>query len=177
MKKLTFFILIIAAGITACSTTKKKDDLSQKLDPNAPEYMAKNATTIYTEDTKLKMKMEAKVQMRFTDGNERYPEGIFITTFNQDGKEQSTLVADSAIYFYKDHLYRAMGNVVLNDKNKGQKLETNLLNFNNESGDIFTDDSVKITTEGATTFGVGMKANQNDPDDYEIQNITGTISE
>lgn len=177
MRLYHFTIAIILTGLVAAcsSSTKKKGDFAEiTLDPNTPEYLSKNTTTFFTEATKPKMKMVAETQMRFSDGNEHYPDGIDITTYDEEGKVQSTLVADSAIYYYKENVYTALGNVVLIDKQKNQKLESDTLNFNKDNGDVYTDARVKITSDDLLMYGKGLKANQNDPDNYEILDIEGS---
>ncbi|GAA4849873.1 LPS export ABC transporter periplasmic protein LptC [Algivirga pacifica] len=174
MKNKLISLLLLGAIFGGCQKTKTKKELSLMLDPNTPEYMSKNVVMTVTENTKLNMKMEAALQLRYSDGNEHFPEGIFITTYDPKGEKQSTLVADSAIYYEKEHVYKAMGNVVLIDLNKEQTLETDTLNYNKNNGDIYTDTKVKITADGLITYGTGLKANQHNPDDYEILNVEGS---
>lgn len=175
-------ILILAlASITvfSCSTKKtrtKKEAKQIAMGADVPDFTAYNIETLHTEDAVPKNLMKAKVQMRYKNGNERYPVGIDIVTYSQeDGTEESHLIADSAIYTADSTLYTVYGNVVLDDYKKGQKLETDTLNFNKETGDIFTPARVRITTEDEIVTGRGMRANQNNPEEYELEDMEGTV--
>ncbi|MBB3698433.1 LPS export ABC transporter periplasmic protein LptC [Flammeovirga yaeyamensis] len=178
MIKKIFILLIASAALFSCGkkTRTKKEARQIALGVDTPDYTAFNIETMHTEDAVPKNKLKAKVQMRYKNGNERYPEGIDIVTYDQESSEESShLIADSAIYTADSTMYTVYSNVVLEDYKKGQKLETDTLHFNKETGDIFTDDNVKITTEYEIVTGKGMRANQNDPENYEILQVTGSV--
>ena len=54
-----------------------------------------------------------------------------------------------------------------------KKLETNLLNWDKITEDIFTDDSVTITEGRSVIYGIGLKADQTFTN-YEILNPIGS---
>lgn len=177
MIKKILILALASVAIFSCSTkkTRTKNEAKQiVLGTDIPDFTAYNVETLHTEEAVPKNLLKAKVQIRYKNGNERYPVGIDIVTYSkEDGKEESHLVADSAIYTADSTLYTVYGNVVLDDYQKGQKLETDTLHFNKETGDIFTSDKVKMTTEAEIIYGRGLKANQNNPEEYEILDIDG----
>ncbi len=177
MIKKILILALASVAVFSCSTKKtrtKKEAKQIAMGTDVPDFTAYNIETLHSEDAIPKNRMKAKVQMRYKNGNERYPDGIDIITFSkEDGTEESHLVADSAIYTADSTLYTVYGNVVLDDYKKGQKLETDTLHFNKESGDIFTEAKVKMTTESEIIYGRGLKANQNNPEEYEISDIDG----
>ncbi|MBB6459402.1 LPS export ABC transporter periplasmic protein LptC [Flammeovirga kamogawensis] len=178
MIKKILILAIVSVTLFSCGskTRTKREAREIVMGTETPDFTAFNIETVHTEDAIPKNRLKAKVQMRYKNGNERYPEGIDIVTFDEeDLSESSHLVADSAIYTADSTLYTVYGNVVLDDYKKGQKLETDTLHFNKENGDIFTDDRVKITTEDEIVTGKGMRANQNNPEEYEILDIEGSV--
>ena len=64
-------------------------------------------------------------------------------------------------------------NVVIRNIN-GDILETDLLNWDENKQEIYTDDFVKITTKSEVIYGQGFVSNQNFSK-YTIKNIKGTI--
>ncbi|NLR90060.1 MULTISPECIES: LPS export ABC transporter periplasmic protein LptC [Flammeovirga] len=178
MIKRIFIIAIASMTLFSCgSKTKTKREARMiSLGEDTPDFTAFDIETLHTEDAVPQNKLKAKVQMRYKNGNERYPNGIDIVTYDTEtGDESSHLIADSAIYTADSTMYTVYSNVVLQDYKKGQMLETDTLHFNKETGDIFTDDHVKITTEDEIVTGKGMRANQNNPEEYEILDIEGSV--
>jgi LPS export ABC transporter protein LptC len=168
---LSFLSILI---FSACKETKLASDKIEKLGNDEPQLIFSNINTHYTENTNSMLKMKAKKQLRFQDGRERYPEGIYIEMYQVDGKLKSTLLADSAIYLPTEKMYRVMGNVVVENKIQGKKLESDLLNWNKETEEVFTDSKVRITADGQIITGKGLKAKQ-DFSEYEILDIEGTV--
>lgn len=172
MKKYLPHIALLLA-CAACGKEEIRSSLT--MDEQTPQYLTHNSSTVMTEEGQLKMKMDAPVQMRYKDGNELYPDGLHIITYDPEGKIDSDLVADSAIYFAKDNVYKVMGSVVLKQPRAGKKLETEVLNYNKVNGDIYTDERFRITDAGQITTGKGLKANQKDPNSYEMNDVDGTV--
>ncbi len=162
----------IICMLPACKETQLANTEIETLSDNEPELSFKNINTLYTEDTRSVLRMKAPVQYRYQNGNERYPKGINIEMYTEKGELRSTLVADSAIYTDSTNLYTVMGNVVVEGLHDGKKLETELLNWNKITEEIFTDDSVTITEGRQILTGKGLKANQ-DFSDYTILEPTG----
>lgn len=147
----------------------------QILKGESPMYTFKHISTLYTEETKKVMKVEAPIQYRYENGDERFPNGIDLERYDEEEGVMTTLVADSAYYNFDQDIYKVMGNVVVVNLEKKQKLETDVLNWDRNKEEIYTDEDVKITDEYQIINGKGMRANQ-DFSEYEIWEITGTAS-
>lgn len=174
VQKSVLIVFTAACLASGCKETRLASAKIESLSEEEPELTFKNINTLYTEDTRPVLRMKAPIQYRYQNGNERYPAGINIEMFNEEGQLKSTLVADSAVYSDSTRTYTVMGNVVVEGLQDRKKLETNLLNWNKETEDIFTDDSVRITEGPQILTGVGLRANQ-DFSNYEILNPIGSV--
>jgi LPS export ABC transporter protein LptC len=86
----------------------------------------------------------------------------------------SKLDAKYGIRYERDERMEARKNVVVINE-KGDKLETEHLIWDEKKQKLLSDDFVKITTKDEIIFGNGFEANQ-DFTRYKIFNIKGTIS-
>lgn len=172
-QKSVMICFVLGCLFSGCKQTRFASTKIENLAEDEPELTFKNINTLYTEDTKPVLRMKAPVQMRYQNKNERYPEGINIEMYNEQGLLKSTLVADSAIYIDSTNIYTVMGNVVVEGIEDDKKLETNLLNWDKTTEDIFTEDSVTITEGRSVIYGVGLKADQTFTN-YEILNPIGS---
>ena len=103
-----------------------------------------------------------------------FNDGIKVQFFDIYGKKESELNAGYAIIDDKNDLMLAENNVIVRNI-KGDILETEKLNWNQETEEIFTEEFVKITTKNEVIYGIGLESNQNFSK-YSIRNIKGTIT-
>lgn len=150
------------------------EEAEKILNNEMPMYTFREVSTSYTEDTKKVMQIKSPLQYRYENGNERFPEGISLVRYNKKEEKRTTLRADSAYYNFQKDIYKVMGNVVVVNLEKKQTLETQELNWDKKTEEIFTETDVKITDEYQTIEGKGMRANQ-DFSQYSLSEVTGTV--
>ncbi len=174
--KINAFLLVVISVFVAiaCKETKLVSK-AKTMDSSQVELSFKNINTIYSENTKTMLRMKAPRQLRVHGGNERFPEGIEIEMYNPNGELRSTLIADSAIYFNQERVYRVMGNVLVQNILERKKLETDLLNWSKDDESVYTDSRVRITADGQILTGKGLRAKQ-DFSDYEVLEPEGIVS-
>ena len=101
-------------------------------------------------------------------------EGIKVLFYDSLLNVASTLTSNYAIQQVSKKIMEAKNNVVvINDK--GEKLNTEHLIWNEDSSKIYSDVFVKITTKEEIIMGEGMEANQ-DFSKWKIYKIKGTIN-
>ena len=84
------------------------------------------------------------------------------------------LNAGTAIIDDKNDLMLAENNVIIKNT-RGDILETEKLNWDQNKKEIFTNEFVKITTKNEVIYGIGLESNQNFSK-YSIRNIKGVIT-
>ena len=172
MRKITYSLILLVAF--ACERTKIiKRGEAAVLNPNEPELVFKQLSTFYSEDTQVIFKIIAETQLKYPNGDERFPDGIRVEMFSKTGVKKSILVADSGRYNFDEKLYTVMGNVKVKNLLEAQTLESDLLNWNKESKEVYTNTSVKIIDDCQITTGKGLKANE-DFSEYEILEPEGS---
>jgi len=169
---LTFTLLI------ACSDTlpiKKgiisKDDL--------PSVSIKNLKTSYTEQGRIKAKIQAELLQKFEGIVEPYwdfPKGINVLQFNKDGIIEASLSANRFIYYQSKETWEAIGNVVFSNI-KGEILQTEKLYGDQKEKKIFTDQFVKITRADGTIIK-GEKGFESNTEFtvYQFIDVSGKIT-
>ena len=133
------------------------------------------ATTYYSDSAKVQMRMEAPRQLEFGTGDREFPEGLFLQFYNDEGNPTSTLKADYCYYTKKDDLYKATGNVVVQDVETNDRLDTEELFWNQKKEEVFTEKFVRIEKDGELHVGDGLEAKQ-DFSYWKILNSKGTIT-
>ena len=130
----------------------------------------------YTDSTRVQFTVEGGQIDRYPSEEDPYDEfsnGMIITTFDNQGNFESQIMSKNATNHPKMKIMVARDSVVLKN-NEGKMLETELLTWDENTGKIYTDKFVKITTPNEILFGDGLEADQ-DFSRYEIQNIKGRI--
>lgn len=140
-----------------------------------PLREAENVVMHRAEHDKVKMILRAKKVQQFQNGDQEFPEGIYIEFFDPTGTKTSTLRANTAHFYKQENRWKGQGKVEVFNIEKGQQLHTEELFWNPTQRKIYTDKFVTIKDQTDVIYGTGMIANQ-DMSNYSIKNITGTLS-
>ena len=152
----------------------KSDEMMQVQEYTGPILDIGPAVTYYSDSARVKMKMEAPRQLEFGTGDREFPQGLLLQFFDVDGNLTSTLKADYCYYTKKDDLYKATGNVVIEDVETKDRLDTEELYWDQKKEEVFTDKFVRIEKDGELHVGDGLEAKQ-DFSYWKILNSKGTI--
>lgn len=139
-----------------------------------PMVRSENLNTVYSDSGRTKMRLEAPVQVEFSDGNQEYEKGLTVTFYKMDTIRQSYLKADFVHFNKQQDLYTAIGHVVLEDLIKHEKLNTEKLHWSRSEGRVFNNEFVEITTPTQILKGKGLTAKQ-DFSSYTILEPEGQI--
>lgn len=169
--KTSFFVLLFA-GLVSCK--KEQKDPSQMPEYDGPMLTFENFETVRTEEAKLKAKLKAKVQHTYENGDQQFPEGIYLVFFEPNGDTTATLLGNEATYEKETNLYRVWGDVHINNYEKQQKLTTEELFWDPDEKQVYTDKFVIIETEGEIVQGEGMTA-ADDFSTYKVLKPTGSF--
>lgn len=153
----------------------KKDELLDVKEYTGPLVDIGQAVTYYSDSAVVKMKMEAPRQLEFGNGDREFPEGLYMEFYNKQKVVTSTLKADYCYYTKKEDLYKATGNVVIENTKNGDRLDTEELFWNQKKEDVFTDKFVRIEKDGDLQVGDGLEAKQ-DFSNWKILHPKGTIT-
>lgn len=167
----TFAVLFVAFFFQSCDRENRENELKHYA---GPMLVSKNLNTIYTDSGRTKLRMEAPIQVEFSNGNQEYEKGMTVRFYQKDGTVKSYLKADFVHYNKVQDLYTAVGNVVLEDLVDKQQLRTQKLHWSKFEGKVFNNEYVEITTPTQILKGKGLTALQ-DFSSYTILEPEGQI--
>ena len=142
---------------------------------DGPLRQAENITMHYAEKEKLKVVLTAKKFNEFQNGDQEFPEGIYLEFYDETGKITSTLRANTAFHFKQENKWRGRGNVVVINLEKEQQLNTEELFWLPATKKIFTEKFVTITDHQDVIYGTHLRANQ-DLSNYSLRETSGEVS-
>jgi LPS export ABC transporter protein LptC len=171
------FILPFIWLFSSCNHLETATYRNKRKDSVATRESAEKVTIEYTDSGILKAKITSPEMLAVKNVREPFVEmqkGIEVCFFDVDGTVQSFLSAEYAISYQEKKKIIVRRNVqVMNIK--GERLNTEELIWDQNTGRIKTDKFVRINTKDQIIMGEGMESNQSFTD-WEILNVRGTIN-
>lgn len=163
-------IAIIFLFLLGC----RQKEITQPIEYTGPLREAADVDMLYSEKDRIKVKMKAKKILEFKNGDQEFPEGLYLEFYNEFGILTSTLKANHAFYFKEKNEWRGRGKVEVKNLEKKQQLNTEELFWKPETKKIFTEKFVTIKMESEVIYGTGLDAAQ-DLAYYTIRNPEGIL--
>jgi LPS export ABC transporter protein LptC len=166
------YLLIVCACIllAACDKPEAKEPLEYK----GPLREVENMEMFYTENDRIKVKMQAELVYEFENGDREFPKGVYLEFYTELGALESTLKANHAFFFKEQNQWRGRGKVEVKNIGKNEQLNTEELFWKPADGKIFTEQFVTIRQQGDVIYGTGLDAKQ-DLSDYVITDPYGDL--
>lgn len=169
-------ILLGLAMFFSCSpdletveTITRKDEL--------PAEAAENLRILYSSHGRTQMIMEAPEMERY-EGDEPYmelPQGFIMSFFDEFMNETSRISAKYAIQYEKDDLIDARNDVVVENMETLEKLNTEQLIWDRKNEKIYSDKFVKVTSGEDVLYGEGFESDDRFTS-WSIEDIWGSFS-
>lgn len=175
-KKGNFIVLLIILSICIICCEKKPVSY-EKIDIlTLPSQTARDFTSTYTDSGKIQLIFSAPLMERYEKTETPYAEfrsGIKVLFHDGNTKPVASVTAKYAKYNEKLSLWELQDSVIAINE-AGEKLETQLLYWDQKKEIIYTDRFVKITTEDQIVQGYGLES---DPrlSKRRIKNLSATI--
>ncbi len=151
-------LIVIALSVISC---EKKIGTIQKIDIlTLPSLTAKDFKTTYTDSGKVQLILSAPIMETYEKTETPYSEfKSGINVFFHDGHEEpvASVRANYAKFTENKNLWELHDRVVAVNE-AGDKLETELLFWDQKKDVIYTDRFVKITTEDQIIQGYGLES-------------------
>jgi len=167
-------LVVIALSVISC---EKKNIKYEKIDIlTLPSQTARDFITTYTDSGKMELVFSAPLMERYEKTEDPYSEfksGIKVEFHDGNIQPVASVTSRYAIYHENKKLWELQDSVVAINENK-EKLETELLFWDQKKNIIYTDRFVKITTEDQIIQGYGLES---DPrlSKRRIKNLSATI--
>jgi LPS export ABC transporter protein LptC len=174
--RLNHLAVLTALAISVISCGKKSIEYEKMDILSLPSQTAKDFTTTYTDSGKLQLVFSAPVMERYEKAEPPYTEfrsGIDVNFHDGNPKPVASVTAKYA-KFHDDRNEWELQDSVVAFNEAGEKLETELLFWDQRKDLIYTDRFVKITTEDQIIQGYGLES---DPrlTRRKIKNLSATI--
>lgn len=185
MSLMPFSLLCLCAGmllLAACDSQPPTDNTTAGADTTvvrdtarSVQITSKDINVLYSQNATVRLNLIAPTRLRYTNGDEEYPDSLTIYIFDEKGRRTTTLTAQKGFYEGSHRKYRVQGLVNVYNEQEKQRLETDTLHWDQQHEQIFTDARVKVTTQSEILRGTGLKARQ-DFSQYKILKPTGIMS-
>lgn len=144
-----------------------------------PVVKSTNIEVIYSDSAKVKVQILAPFYQSYSNAEEPYdefPEGMDVFFYNDSGKIESEIRADYTIYYAREQLWHATGNVVAQRLDNGDALYTEELFWDMEKEQIYSNSYTRVHNEDNILYGKnGFKSNQ-DLSNWQLIGSSGTIN-
>lgn len=181
MKLPSFISLCIVAILPATMLFSCENDLKVvnglMITDSLPDISVNNIRVKQSENGYITLELTAPEMRSYQQGKDPYtlfPRGVKIIFFDSLMRPKSDLSADYGISWDNRNIMEARGNVVIRNILKGEQLNTEYMQWDQNSKKGSTNEFVKITTPDKIIMGKGMESDELF-DNWVIRNVQGTI--
>lgn len=163
-------------GLISCENDLDKVERIASNEVSLPVENSKDVEIIYSDSSIVRAKLKSPV-LKFYNVQNAYhemPNGLYVEFFGPQKNIESTLSAKYGRKFQNQGIIEVKDSVVVINE-KGERLDTEKLIWNEKTKKIYTNSFVRITTATDIMFGEGLEANQNFTN-YKIFKYRGSIS-
>lgn len=172
----SILFVVVLAGTNSCDIFDSK--IANPIDSTfvfrEPDQSGHDVEVMFMDSGFTKAILRAKKGRVYQDNMETFlDDGLRVEFYSRyDGSRISLLTGDSARIddVTKNMLVR--GSVVVISDSTGNKLDTEVLEWNNTTQKIYSNEFVKITTKNEVIQGYGFESDQN-LDNYKINRVSG----
>jgi len=175
-KKLSYYVILLLISMSLFSCDKKNTTIPAIDILTLPSATGKDFVTTYTDSGKLQLILSAPLMESYDRAEDPYSEfreGIKVLFHDGQKEPVASVTAKYAKFINNKNLWELQDSVVAINE-AGEKLETELLFWDQKKELIYTDRFVKITTEDQIVQGYGLES---DPrlSKRKMKNISATI--
>lgn len=169
-------MIFISNAIILSSCERKTDKIPHDEILTLPSITVKDFETLFSDSGKVQLIMISPLMESYNNAEEPYSEFRYgIKVIFYDGLKEPVAIASSKYtrYNQKKKLWELRDSVIV-ENDTGDKLETEILFWDQDKDFIYTDRLVKITNEYQTVIGTGFESDTR-LTKRKIKNITATI--
>jgi LPS export ABC transporter protein LptC len=142
-----------------------------------PTISVDSIHVIETKHGELSMELFGRQMLSYQSESDPYtelPKGFVVVIYDSLNNEETRIKANYGISWGNQKLMQAKGNVQINNYKKNIQLNTENLFWDQNKGNIYTDEFVKITEPDKIIMGRGMSADDH-LNKWIIHNVTGSF--
>jgi LPS export ABC transporter protein LptC len=167
-------VLLLLTILFSCD---RKMDVIKNLDIlSLPTTTVRNFESVYTDSTKLQLILSSPLMESYTRVKPPYTEftkGMTALFYDGNDKPIASITSKYAKFLDDKKIWELRDSVVaVNEKN--ERLDTELLYWDRDKDQFYTDRFVRITGEDQIVMGIGMKSDSRFTN-WWIRNVSATI--
>jgi LPS export ABC transporter protein LptC len=168
-------IPVLVAGMSVSCRNDLDKVAAVEVHHAAPDRVTKDAEYFFTDSGRVRNRLRSGRIAEWSSEPKRteLSEGLELVFFDSAGVKQSVLTARRGVLVPSEKRMEVHEQVVFINE-KGERLETEQLTWDQDSGRVFTDRAVRIQRGGDIIHGEGLTAKE-DFSRYTIRRITGTL--
>ncbi len=146
----------------ACKNDLKEINAFSSMLDSLPHLSAKEIQFVYSEYGKPEVMLSGPTMNHF-DGDDPYmvfPDGFRVEFYDSLNVVKTTLIANYGINYQNKKLMIAKGNVIVNNYDTHEILNTEELIWDQNTELIYSNKFVKITSDDGVLYGDGMESDQ-----------------
>lgn len=170
-----FFLVVLGIQLVSCENDQAEIMRVTKVSKEPVEHI-KELEILYSDSGLVRVKVNSPElkKILFPEPITELPAGIHIQFYDENKNVTSELRAKYAIHYENDSKWEAQKDVVVINE-KGERLNTEKLIWNEREEKLTSDERVTITTAEEIIYGDGFEANQ-DFSRYKIFNVKGILT-
>lgn len=176
MKPLFSILIWSAFALCACENNIKEVEKVTAEKQHVQVETSRKVEIVYSDSAILKAKLFSPLLRHFQTSSPyvEMSEGLNVDFYTKEGVIDSRLSAKYGIRYESRKLVELRNNVVVTNA-KGERLDTEKLNWDESTQRLYSDKFVKITTPDKVIYGEGFESNQNFSK-YKIFKIKGMVA-
>jgi LPS export ABC transporter protein LptC len=172
------FSLFVVLGVYLCTSCVNDPEDVARLQARFDDKVevAEGVEILYSDSAKLRVLVRAPIMLNHlqsTDQRQEFPDGLHVTFLDEREDTSSTLIANWGVYRRRTNQFTVRDSVVWESVDQ-QRLQTEELNWDEKTEEIFTNKFVILEQPGYLITGYGLKANQ-DFSNARVLQVDGKI--
>ena len=165
--------VVVLLFVTSCNDAQSVSISIEQRDSLAM-MSTYGVSTVISDSGRISYKIDTDEWLIFDKRNPPYwafEKGVYLEKYDRDMNVEATIKCDTAYYYSSIKLWKLAGNVDIRNL-KEERFYTDLMYWDQEKAEIYSDAYIKIEQKDQVTEGVGFSSNQN-MTHWEIKNTKG----
>ena len=165
--------VVVLLFVTSCNDAQSVSISIEQRDSLAM-MSTYGVSTVISDSGRISYRIDTDEWLIFDKRNPPYwafEKGVYLEKYDRDMNVEATIKCDTAYYYSSIKLWKLAGNVDIRNL-KEERFYTDLMYWDQEKAEIYSDAYIKIEQKDQVTEGVGFSSNQN-MTHWEIKNTKG----
>ena len=165
--------IVVPIFVTSCNNAQNGGVIIEDRDSLAM-MSTYGVSTVISDSGRISYRIETDEWLIFDKRNPPYwafEKGVYLEKYDREMNVEATIKCDTAYYYSGMKLWKLAGNVDIRNL-KNERFYTDLMYWDQDKAEIYSDAYIKIEQEDQVTEGVGFSSNQS-MTHWEIKNTKG----